>query len=268
MIMSIIRPDSGAIDVLGSDALHTKDRIGYLPEERGVYRKMRVGEFLSYMGRLKGLPGRGLKEHIQRWLERMDLADACRRRCQELSKGMQQKVQFLAAILHRPSLLILDEPFSGLDPVNSGLLSRLIDELHDQGTTVIFSTHVLAQAEEVCDRIFLINRGQKLLDVSMEEIHARFNPRTIVAEPLGAGFDPGAVAGVRSAAALNGSHRIEIELEEGSDPQDVMRAILSAHPMRSVELRRLSLTEVFVQMVMRGAGEVAAAAARAELAQT
>ncbi len=159
MIMSIIYPDSGSVEVLGGSALKSKDRIGYLPEERGVYRKMRVGEFLQYIATLKGVDRAGLATHIKTWLERVALPDVYRKRCEELSKGMQQKVQFLAAIMHDPELLIFDEPFSGLDPVNTELLNRLIREQHEQGKTVIFSTHILHQADLICDRIFLINHG-------------------------------------------------------------------------------------------------------------
>jgi ABC-2 type transport system ATP-binding protein len=248
MIMSIIYPDAGSIEVLGGSALARKDSIGYLPEERGVYRKMRAGEFLHYMARLKGVGAQGLKQRIEQALERLELPGVYGRRCQELSKGMQQKVQFIAAILHKPELLILDEPFSGLDPVNTQVLSSVIDELHRSGTTIIFSTHVLAQAEQICDRIFLIHRGVKRLDATMDEIHQRFNPRAVLAEPLD-------------------GPRIEIQLEDGADPQEVMRRLLADRPMRRVELRRLSLTEVFVDLVNRDEGAAAAAAAREELEQ-
>ncbi|MCZ6543106.1 MAG: ATP-binding cassette domain-containing protein, partial [Planctomycetota bacterium] len=146
MIMSIIYPDSGSIEVLGGNALKSKDRIGYLPEERGLYRKMRVGEFLQYLTKLKGVRRRDLSTYIQRWLERIDLPDVYRKKCEELSKGMQQKLQFLATILHEPDLLILDEPFSGLDPVNMRLVRDLIREQHEAGRTIIFSTHVMHQA--------------------------------------------------------------------------------------------------------------------------
>jgi ABC-2 type transport system ATP-binding protein len=266
MIMSIIYPDSGRVEVLGGSALRSKDRIGYLPEERGLYRKMRVGELLHYIGRLKGMPAHGLTARIRQWLERVELPGVERRRCEELSKGMQQKVQFLAAVVHEPELLVLDEPFSGLDPVNAELLERIIAGIHREGRTIIFSTHVLHQAEALCDRIFLINRGVKLLDASMEEIYARFDPRTILAEPSDGLADLSAIDGVRSARPHNGNRAFELELDDGADPQAVMRRVLAAHPMRSIELRRLSLTEVFVQLVSEGEGADAARQAREELA--
>jgi len=266
MIMSIIYPDSGTIDVLGSSALNNKDRIGYLPEERGLYRKMRVGEFIEYMGRLKGVSSRSLRERIARWLERMELPGVSRKRCQELSKGMQQKVQFIAAVIHEPDLLILDEPFSGLDPVNSQLMSRMFQELHEQGTTIIFSTHVLHQAEQLCDRIFLIHHGQKLLDATLEEIRERFNPRTIVVEPLNGASDFSSIPAVRSWRPLHDSSMVEIEIDEGAEPQDVMRRIMDDCPVRAIELRRLTLDEVFVRVVRSDRGEQAAAQVKEQLA--
>src|SRR4051812_46594757 len=150
MIMSILFPDAGELSVLGhGSALAAKDRIGYLPEERGVYRKMRVGAFLTFMGRLKGLSEDDLPARVQRALARVGLAGTEKKRWEELSKGMLQKVQFVAAILHQPDLLILDEPFSGLDPVSARQLRDLILEEHRRGATILFSTHVMPQAEEI-----------------------------------------------------------------------------------------------------------------------
>jgi len=265
MIMSIIYPDSGSINVLGSSALANKDRIGYLPEERGIYRKMKVGEFLEYMAALKGVPRHGLKKHISEWLEKIDLPGVALKKCEELSKGMQQKVQFLAAIIHDPELIILDEPFSGLDPVNAELLNHLVREMNDQGRTIIFSTHILHQAELLCDRIFLINKGVKLLDATMAEIHERFNPRTLVAEALNGAADLTSIDGVNAARPLKDSPALELELDVGADPQGVMQRILAAGPMRTVALRRLTLDEVFVQQVKSDIGEAAAELAREEL---
>jgi ABC-2 type transport system ATP-binding protein len=265
MIMSIIYPDEGSIDVLGGSALESKDRIGYLPEERGVYRKMRVGEFLHYIATLKGVPRRNLSGHIKDWLQRVELPGVYTKKCEELSKGMQQKVQFLAAILHDPELLILDEPFSGLDPVNTDLLNRLIRQLNEQGKTIIFSTHILHQAEQICDRIFLINHGVKLLDASLEEIHARFDPRTIVADPLDGTINADMVDGLLSVRRMPEGSALELELQPGEDPQLVMKRVLERYPVRSIELRRLSLDEVFVQLVRQDEGAEAAAQAKEDL---
>ncbi len=265
MIMSIIYPDSGSIEVLGGNALKSKDRIGYLPEERGVYRKMRVGEFLQYIATLKGVDRAGLATHIKTWLDRVALPDVYRKKCEELSKGMQQKVQFLAAIMHDPELLIFDEPFSGLDPVNTELLNRLIREQHEQGKTVIFSTHILHQAELICDRIFLINHGVKLLDATFEEIRERYDPRTIVAEPLDGNIDPHGIEGLEAVRQMNDGPAQELELSPDANPQAVMHRVLGRHPVRSIELRRLSLDEVFVQLVQRDEGADAAEQARESL---
>jgi ABC-2 type transport system ATP-binding protein len=265
MIMSIIYPDAGSVRVLGGSALQSKDRIGYLPEERGLYRKMRVGEFLEYIARLKGVRRHDLPAYVRKWLDRVELGEVYRRKCEELSKGMQQKVQFLCAVLHDPELLILDEPFSGLDPVNTEMLNGLINELHEQGKTIIFSTHILHQAEQICDRILLINKGCKLLDATLEEIRRQFDPRTIVAQPLDG--DPGLerVDGVAAARRMPHDGGIELELDDGIEPQEVLRRVLEAAPMRAIELRRLSLNEVFVQLVRRDEGDAAAHQVRQEL---
>jgi len=265
MIMSIIYPDTGAINVLGGDALANKDRIGYLPEERGVYRKMRVDQFLEYIAVLKGMSRHGLREHIRDWLKRVELPDVEQHKCEELSKGMQQKVQFLAAIIHEPELLILDEPFSGLDPVNTELLNELIQELNRNGTTIIFSTHVLHQAEQICNRIFLINKGVKILDATLDEIRERFDPRTVLVEPLENHIDFTSIYGVREQHPMPHSKAFELDLEDDADPQRIMKDALELGPMRSAELRRLTLDEVFIRAVKEDVGEEAAAVAREEL---
>ncbi|MHC4427774.1 MAG: ABC transporter ATP-binding protein, partial [Planctomycetota bacterium] len=203
--------------------------------------------------------------YVGGWLERLELPEVYRKKCEELSKGMQQKVQFLAAILHEPELLILDEPFSGLDPVNAELLNRIIRQLHDQGKTVIFSTHILHQAEQICDRIFLINKGVKILDATLDEIRQRYDPRTIVAEPLDGSDELRPIAGVRDVRRLHDTGGLELELNDGIDPQAIMRQVLDSHPMRSIKLRRLSLDEVFVRLVLQDEGADAAELAREEL---
>ena len=253
MIMSIILPDQGHVEVLGASALEAKDRIGYLPEERGLYRKMRVAEFLRFMARLKGVPAGEIDRRVGSWLERLELPGVSRKRCMELSKGMQQKVQLIASVLHEPALLILDEPFSGLDPVNARVLTREINGLRERGTTILFSTHQMRTAEELCDRVVLIHRGEKVLDESLAAIHRRFDPRTVLAEPAGE-----AIAATRAIATLPGVAEarwhaevkaVVAQLRDGTDPQAAMRAMLDAAPMRRVELRRTTLDEVFVRIV-------------------
>ena len=253
MIMSIIHPDEGSVEVLGSDAIAAKDRIGYLPEERGLYRRMRVTEFLKYMATLKGLPSAGLGTRVHAWLERVQLAEAAKKRCQELSKGQQQKVQFVASVIHDPDLIILDEPFSGLDPVNARLINRLIRDLHAQGRTIIFSTHVMHQAEQLCDRIVLINRGEKILDASMPEIHTRFDPRTVLVEPSSHNAAEAArlaaLTGVERVQWIADRHMAELSVAREADPQAVMRAAIGMMPVRTVELRKTTLDDVFVELV-------------------
>jgi ABC-2 type transport system ATP-binding protein len=251
MILSILFPDRGDLRVLGHrTALEAKDRIGYLPEERGLYKKMRVGDFLLYMARLKGQDGAALRTRITEWLERVNLGDVERKRCEDLSKGMQQKVQFIAAVLHRPDLLILDEPFSGLDPVNQRLLRDLVVEEHRRGTTVLFSTHIMVHAEQLCDHVVMIHRGEKVLDQTVASIRARFDPREILFEPL----DPGAaVDAVRSIPGVAGLSREggawSVALAEGAAPGTVIPAIVAAVTPSRIEVRRPTLEDAFVSIV-------------------
>ncbi len=247
MVMSIIAPDAGTVQVLGSDAAHRKDRIGYLPETRGLYPKMRVGEYLAYIARLKGREG-DLRGLARRWLERLDLGHALRLRCRELSKGMQQKVQILAALIHEPELLILDEPFSGLDPVNVERLSGLVAELRGRGVTILFSTHVLDQAERLCDRVVLVHHGRKLLDATLGEVQRQFDPRTVDVELLAPGALAPDLPGVRAVEA-HSDRRYELHLEADAEPQATLQAVVARHAVQRVALRRLTLREVFVQLV-------------------
>lgn len=259
MIMSIIYPDRGSLQVLGGTALSRKDRIGYLPEERGLYRKMKVVEFLQYIGKLKGCPRNTLRPCIDQWLQRIQLQEVAQKKCEELSKGMQQKIQFLAAVLHDPELIILDEPFSGLDPVNAALLNTIIKDLHAEGRTIIFSTHVLEQAEQLCDRIFLINKGHKLLDASMEHIQQQFDPRMIHLELLDPDSRPqvlesiSCTTDVMDAQAIDAAG-IEFRIDDRCDPFVLMRELVNQHDLRSIELKKFSLSEVFVQLVAPGSG--------------
>lgn len=249
MIMSIYFPDSGNIRVLGkASALESKDQIGYLPEERGVYRKMRVNEFLEFMARLKGVDSAAARKLAENWLERIELPGVGKKKCEELSKGMQQKVQVIAAIIHNPDLIILDEPFSGLDPVNAKVMRQVIDDLHKEGKTIIFSTHVLFQAEQLCDRIFMIHKGVKVLDDSLEGIRRKFDPRTIVVKAgENNGFDPRTFPGVSRVEKRRDEY--EVHLKNDADPHTLMRQMLDASALRKVELKQPSLDDVFVRLV-------------------
>ena len=268
MIMSIIFPDAGDLRVLGRrSAIESKDRIGYLPEERGVYKKMKVQSFLMHIGRLKGLEARGLRGRVLEWLERVELSDVARQKCEELSKGMQQKVQFIASVLHEPDLLILDEPFSGLDPVNMRLLRSLIDEQHREGRTVIFSTHVMQQAEEICDNIVMIHEGRKVLDDTLDDIRRRFDPRAIHLDPIDRDADRsdeiGRVAGVASAHRRDGHY--EIVLDQGVVPHDAMGRLLDACPAAKIEIKRPTLEDIFIEIVSGGARDEDPEALRARI---
>ncbi|MCR9075603.1 MAG: ATP-binding cassette domain-containing protein [bacterium] len=267
MIMSILFPDRGELSVLGKkSAVESKDRIGYLPEERGIYKKMKVGSFLMHMGRLKGLDRSGLKPRVMEWLDRVDLAEVYKKKCEELSKGMQQKVQFVASVLHDPDLIILDEPFSGLDPVNMRLLRSLIDEEHGRGKTVIFSTHVMYQAEQNCDHIVMIHHGKKVLDDSLDVIRKRFDPRALLVEPIDGtsrSHDVSLVPGVAHVTPIDGA--LEVVLDQGIDPQQAMRSLLESMPMNRVEIKRPTLEDIFIEIVSGGKRGADAEQLRAEL---
>jgi len=250
MIMSILFQDYGEINVLGcGSALEAKDRIGYLPEERGVYKKMKVGAFLRYVARLKGHSGPGVITKVRQWLERVQLAEVENKKCEELSKGMQQKIQFIAAVFHDPELVILDEPFSGLDPVSMRLLRDLVQEQHTRGATVIFSTHVMIQAEQLCDHILMIDNGRKVLDDTLSSIRAKHDPRIVEVEPLDPDADLSGLKALSDVESLSRSERgHEVHLAEGADPAGVLREIAAALPVMRVELRRPTLEDIFVQI--------------------
>ncbi len=265
MIMSLIRPDEGELSVLGGDALDMKDRIGYLPEERGLYRRMRVGEFLVYIGRLKGLPAAGLSERVARWLERIELRGVFKSRCQELSKGMQQKVQFIASVLHEPDLIVLDEPFSGLDPVNARVLLKIVKDLHSEGRTILFSTHQMAQAEQLCDRVVLINRGEKILDGATSAVLESHAPRAIEIEMeiTGDNATPERLAqihGVRGVRVAEDPRVRILDLADTADARKVMALALEATPCRRIEMARATLDDVFVRLVTDHGGHARAPA--------
>jgi ABC-2 type transport system ATP-binding protein len=255
MIMSILMPDAGELRVLGhGSALEAKDKIGYLPEERGVYRKMKVAAYLAYIARLKGMPEKGLRERVSSLIERMGLAGVEGKRCEELSKGMSQKIQFVAAIIHEPDLLILDEPFSGLDPVSMRLLREQIVAEHRRGATVLFSTHVMQQAEEICDHVVMIHRGKKVLDDPVSSILRRYDSRALRFDPLDAHADVSAVKAlpeVERCSAVDDGY--EVALRQGADVGRAMQQVIAAVPVARIEIKRPRLEDVFVQIVEEGA---------------
>ena len=246
MIMSILLPDFGNLRVLGlPSALEAKDRIGYLPEERGLYRKMKVAPYLMFIAKLKGVPERGLKDRVHAAIDRVGLKGVENKRCEELSKGMSQKIQILAAIIHEPALLILDEPFSGLDPVSTRLLKDLILAEHRRGATVLFSTHVMP----ICDHVVMIHRGHKVLDDPVRTILRPHDSRALTFEPLEGQLDLGALHAlpeVERCIAVNGHY--EIALRDGVNASAAMRSVLGVVPAARIELKRRSLEDVFVSI--------------------
>jgi ABC-2 type transport system ATP-binding protein len=253
MLMNIFRPDAGRVEVLGSQVDEAvKPRVGYLPEERGLYKKMRLEESLRYFGRIKGRDDAFLTPRIDRWLERMGLAGWRRRRVEELSKGMAQKLQFIVTLVHEPELLVLDEPFSGLDPVNRDVLRDAVLELKRGGTTVVFCTHVMEQAEQLCDALVMIHRGQVRLAGSVAQVRASEGRDAVhVEHRLRAGASLEGLPGV--AAVDDRGREAELTLLPGADPATLLRALLERADLTRFEVKAPSLHEIFKRVV--GASE-------------
>lgn len=256
MILRIIQPDQGSIRVLGeSFATAANDSVGYLPEERGLYKKLSVRRMLWYYGSLKGMSSGDAKQSIAEWLERFDLTKWAGSKIETLSKGMSQKVQFIASIIARPKLLILDEPFSGLDPVNAEVIREAILELRKQGTTIIFSTHDMSVAEKMCDSIFMIFRGDKVLDGSIQSIKANYGDDTIHLRWDGAISDLKSLSGVRRVIDL-GEYQ---EVQFAGEPQRLLEQLLPLGNIRLFEVSQPSLHDIFIRIA--GADAVQAAIA-------
>ena len=254
MIMSILFPDTGSLSVLGrTSALDAKDRIGYLPEERGVYRKMKVGAYLAFIGQLKGVPTQHVARRISTLVERVGLPGVESKKCEELSKGMLQKIQFVAAIIHEPDLLILDEPFSGLDPISMRLLRDQIVAEHRRGATILFSTHVMPQAEEICEHVVMIHRGRKVLDEPVAAIRRRHDARVLVFEPLDGSADVSAkvraLPEVERCDSDDGGY--EVRLRPGYEASAAMGRLAAAIPLARIEIKRPRLEDVFIELVAR-----------------
>ena len=250
MIVNITAPDEGTIELFGQKmSAEMQDRIGYLPEERGLYKKMKIADQLRFFGELKNVKGKQADEAIDRWLERMKLTEWKLKKASELSKGMQQKIQFIAAVMHDPDLMILDEPFSGLDPVAQELLKDVILELKAAGKTIIFSTHQMEVAERICDDICMINKSQKVLDGSLRQIKSSFG-RNSIALRIEGGTD-----GVLEDQSLVAKYEIradEIEalLAEGANAQELLkRLIASGASIGKFELVEPSLNDIFIAKV-------------------
>lgn len=251
LIMGILEADAGSLHVLGAEApAMVKHRLGYLPEEKGLYKKMRVRELVGYFGRLKGLPKVRALQRADELLQRFDLSDWCNERCEALSKGMAQKVQIIATLVHDPELLVLDEPFSGLDPVNVQMVRDLVLELRREGRTVLLSTHVMEQAEQICDYLLLINHGRCVLDGKLAEIKSRSGTsgsRTVLLDYDGDGRVLGEIPGV--ARVRDAGHSAELLLEPGHDPQELLRSLVEKVRVRRFDTRERSLHEIFIEAV-------------------
>jgi len=251
MVLDIIRPTSGRIEVLGrSPGRVNAPEIGFLPEERGLYRQMTALDTIAYFGRLKGMASGDAKREGAALLDRFGLAANSKMTVDKLSKGMAQKVQLATALVNRPRLLILDEPFSGLDPVNQGLLEEEIRRMSAGGSTVVFSTHVMQHAERLCDRLLLLAKGRKKFEGTLEEARAELPARIVVI----ARQDPSRLQGVESAEhrgeAGDGWKRWDLRLAPGVPPGDVLeRCVAQQFPLRQFEQMHASLHDVFVHIV-------------------
>lgn len=253
MILDILKPDSGNIEVLGGTLTEaTKDKIGYLPEERGLYRNVRVLEMMEYLATLKGLSQREAHKRSLAMLERLDLAEHSKKKVSELSKGMQQKIQFAVTILHDPELIIVDEPFSGLDPVNTLALKDLLMEFRQKGGTIVMSTHQMWQVEEMADRLLMINRGQQKLYGAVDEIRKQYALHAIVVEGQG---NWASLPGVeRVETTENGRKSSLLHLQPTTTTDDILAAIAMSKDMsiERFELAVPSLNDIFIRVVEDG----------------
>jgi ABC-2 type transport system ATP-binding protein len=255
MILNVIVPDHGTINVLGmpSGAKGVTDRIGYLPEERGLYRKMRVRRVLRFLGELKGMSGRDADRRIDEWLARLGLMEWDQKKVDELSRGMQQKVQFIGTMLHDPELVVLDEPFSGLDPINAQALNDTVIELRQRGRTVIFSTHLMDNAERLCDSVCIIAKGSKVLDGPVAQVRAEHSGRTIALALANGTSD--AVAAILADRSLidrvdSSNRTLELDLAADASAKRLLERLVGAGAdITRFEIVQPSLHKIFLQRV-------------------
>jgi ABC-2 type transport system ATP-binding protein len=245
MIMNILLPDHGEITVLGDHGTRAaRDRVGYLPEERGLYRKMHVRRLLRYYGALKSTPADTMNREITFWLDRLDLTAWGDAKIETLSKGMSQKVQFIATVISRPELVILDEPFSGLDPVNADVMRDAVLELRRRGTTIVFSTHDMAVAERMCDRLFMIFKGRKVLDGTLNEIQTAYGFDTV---RVRTDDGPAALAGLPDILSVTDHGNLQ-EVRVAGDPQAFLKRLVARTAVQHFEVARPSLHDIFVRI--------------------
>jgi ABC-2 type transport system ATP-binding protein len=250
MLTYILKPDSGSIRVFGTPVgPETQTRLGYLPEERGLYKKMKVGEQLIYLCRLRGLSRNDARQRIRFWLERFEAISWIGKEVGELSKGMQQKIQFVATIAHDPDCLIFDEPFSGLDPINSEMLKEVILELRNEGKTIFFATHRMEQVEQLCDDIALFSKGKLILNGDLDRIRSSYGHNSIRLRFIG---DGSFLSGLQNVRINNKSTNFaEIRLLDGSDDQAILRQAQQHVRVLGFELVQPSIQEIFIDSVSR-----------------
>jgi ABC-2 type transport system ATP-binding protein len=247
MMMGITIPDSGQISLFGKPfQRNSLEQVGYLPEERGLYKKMKVLDQLVFFGRLHGLNAEEAQKRASAWATRMEIADALAKKTEELSKGMQQKIQFIATLLHDPQLIVMDEPFSGLDPVNAVLVEKTLLELKDQGKAILFSTHRMEQVEKLCDSICLINNGEAVLSGNLRQIKSRYERNRVIVEFEGSSAF---LNSTEIAEAKNFSGHAEIKLKPHGDAQKLLHEAAAAATIYRFELVEPSLEEIFIETV-------------------
>jgi ABC-2 type transport system ATP-binding protein len=247
MMMGITIPDTGTVNLFDKPFERASlERVGYLPEERGLYKKMKVIDQLIFFGSLHGLAADEARKRGIAWAERMEIADALQKKTEELSKGMQQKIQFISCLLHKPGLIVMDEPFSGLDPVNAVLVESTLLQLKDQGNAILFSTHRMDQVEKLCESICLINNGQAVLSGRVRDIKSRYERNRVVVEYEG---NPAFLKSDEIAEAKDYSGHAEIKLKPHGDSQKLLREATSMATIFRFELLEPSLEEIFIQTV-------------------
>ncbi|HHE55037.1 MAG TPA: ATP-binding cassette domain-containing protein [Caldithrix abyssi] len=251
MIMNIIMPDSGKVTLFGQSMCdELKPKIGYLPEERGVYPKMKVRDFLKFLGELHDMASAELDEKIDYWLNRFEIATMNYFKVEELSKGNQQKVQLIGSFLHDPQLIILDEPFSGLDPVNVNLVKEIILDFKKQDKALILSTHMMEAAEKICDHVYLINKGQKVLDGPIDEIQTQYGHNSMQLEYKG---DGQVIKGLPIVTNFNDfGNFVEIQLKEGTTVNDLLKELINKIEIYRLQAKRSTLNEIFISLVKGG----------------
>lgn len=251
MIMGIIAPDSGDIKVFGKKlSEQSKKRIGYIPEERGLYRKYKVSDILLYFGKLKGLSSEEARKNTSTWLDKVGLKDRANSKVEELSKGMQQNIQLIVSLINNPDLVILDEPFVGLDPINTRNMKEIIYSLKESGKTIIFSTHQMNEAERLCDHILLINKGKKVIDGPIEEVKKKYSKNFVSVEFRDKIMNLGDIDIIEN--VYYEGNKAEIELRRNINYNDLLKVLLQRGDISKYEISESSLESIFVEVVTNG----------------